>query len=222
MKALFSRHEVAREIDQARAIMRAFIDETRSAAEWAQMRGRHVHGDEQIRALWKIARGFADSTDDMNFDAERLSRISTPTLVVNGDRDPLYPVELSVELYRGLANARLWILPNEGHGPIFGKHREAFCRAALDFLRAEQALLSQPGDHSGARSRCSSLSVAKSAKSAAARSGVPGGLRRWTGSETGSKRSSRSWRRPAFTSSAIWWLSARTTPKPSSAASMAG
>ena len=39
--------------DQARAIMRTMTAETRSEAEWAEMRGRHHHGDDQIRALWK-------------------------------------------------------------------------------------------------------------------------------------------------------------------------
>ena len=39
----------------------------RSEAEWTEMRGRHHHGDDQIRALWRHAREFADDRDDMNF-----------------------------------------------------------------------------------------------------------------------------------------------------------
>ncbi|QRO01267.1 alpha/beta fold hydrolase [Archangium violaceum] len=119
---------------QARKLMAAMTEETRSPAEWAEMRGRHVHGDEQIRALWRIGRGFADSYDDMNFTGPLLSTIVAPTLVVNGDHDPLYPPELSLELFRSIPDARLWIVPNAGHGPIFGEHREPFVRTALAFL----------------------------------------------------------------------------------------
>ena len=53
--------------DQARVIMRTMTEEGRSEAEWQEMRGRHHHGDDQIRALWRHAREFADDRDDMNF-----------------------------------------------------------------------------------------------------------------------------------------------------------
>ena len=78
--------------------MRTMTKEGRSEAEWTDMRGRHVHGDDQIRALWRHARGFADDRQDMNFDAASLSVITARSLVVHGDRDPLYPVELAVEV----------------------------------------------------------------------------------------------------------------------------
>jgi len=122
--------------DQARAIMRTMTEESRSDAEWMQMRGRHHLGDDQIRALWRYAREFADDRDDMNFDAASLSRIRARALIVHGDRDPLYPVELAVELYRSIANAELWVVPNGGHGPIFGEQAAAFVRTAAAFLTA--------------------------------------------------------------------------------------
>ena len=125
--------------DQARAIMRTMTEETRSEAEWAEMRARHHRGDDQIRALWKYVRGFADDGDDMSFTAATLSRITARTLIVHGDRDPLYPVELAVELLRGIPNAALWVVPNGGHGPIFGEQAAPFARTATAFLTAPQA-----------------------------------------------------------------------------------
>jgi len=122
--------------DQARAIMRTMTAETRSDVEWAEMRGRHHHGDDQIRSLWKHARGFADDRDDMNFTAAALSGITARTLIVHGDRDPLYPVELAVELLRGIPNAALWVVPNGGHGPIFGEQAAPFARTAAAFLES--------------------------------------------------------------------------------------
>jgi len=125
--------------DQARAIMKTMTEETRSKEEWDQMRGRHHLGDDQIRALWRHAREFADDRDDMNFTAVSLSKITARTLIVHGDRDPLYPVELAVELFRSIPNAELCVVPNGGHGPIFGDMAGSFVKTALSFLRGDWA-----------------------------------------------------------------------------------
>lgn len=122
--------------DQARSIMRTMTDATRTEADWTEMRARHHLGDDQIRALWRHARAFADDRDDMNFTAAKLSAITSRVLIVHGDRDPFYPVELAVELFRGIPNAALWVVPNGGHGPIFGNQAAAFVETAAAFLRA--------------------------------------------------------------------------------------
>ena len=84
-----------------------------------------------------MTRGFATSYDDMAFTPPLLATIRARTLVVHGDRDPLYPVELGVELYRNIPNAALWIVPNGGHGPIFGASAPRFAEAALAFLKPD-------------------------------------------------------------------------------------
>ncbi len=61
-------------------------------------RQRHKLGDPQIIAPWDWTRGLQHSRDDMNFTEQALSRISARTLIVYGDRDPLYPVEMAVEI----------------------------------------------------------------------------------------------------------------------------
>ena len=66
--------------DQARAIMQTLTEETRSEAEWQEMRGRHHLGDDQIRALWRHARAFADDRDDMNFTTASLAKADGPPL----------------------------------------------------------------------------------------------------------------------------------------------
>jgi pimeloyl-ACP methyl ester carboxylesterase len=119
---------------EARRIMAMMDEAHRTEAEWADMRARHSLGDEQIRALWRHARGFADSYDDMSFTPPHLATITAPTLIVYGDRDPLYPVELGLQLYRAMPHSRLWVVPNGGHGPIFLEHRDTFARTALAFL----------------------------------------------------------------------------------------
>ena len=60
-------------------------------AERNALRTRHVHGDEQILQLYAMARAFATSYDDMAFTSALLGTITARTLIVHGDRDPLYP-----------------------------------------------------------------------------------------------------------------------------------
>lgn len=98
------------------------------------LRARHVGGDDQILALYDMTRSFASSTDDMAFTVADLGAITAKTLIVHGDRDPFYPVELAVELYRGIPQSALWVIPNGGHGPIFGQGAAAFATAALGHL----------------------------------------------------------------------------------------
>ncbi|HUI27352.1 MAG TPA: alpha/beta hydrolase [Candidatus Kryptonia bacterium] len=122
---------------QARAIMAQMTIETRTDEEWQVMRQRHRHGDEQIRALWRQANAFKDSYDDMNFTPPYLSTIAARTLIVHGDRDPFYPVSLALEMYGAIPGSYLWIVPNGGHGPIFGDIGTQFVDTALRFLRGE-------------------------------------------------------------------------------------
>jgi len=121
---------------QARAVMRATPSEQPPAA-WATMRSRHTHGDDQIRALWQHQRGFADSYDDMNFTPPSLARIKAHTLIVHGDSDPLYPVDVVLEMYHAIPRSNLWVVPGGGHVPILADAAKPFLRTALEFLNRE-------------------------------------------------------------------------------------
>ena len=101
------------------------------------MREWHEHGDEQIRALWGLGNALKDSYTDMNFTPPYLSTITARTLIVHGDRDPLYPVRLAAEMYDAIPRSYLWVIPNGGHGPVFGGMAGQFVETALAFLRGE-------------------------------------------------------------------------------------
>src|SRR5262249_37449439 len=85
-------------------------------AERDALRARHVHGDAQIRGLYEMTRSFATSHDDMNFRAPLLGTITARTLIVHGDRDPLYSLELAVALHAGIPASALWVIPFGAHG----------------------------------------------------------------------------------------------------------
>ena len=132
--------------EQARSIMRQTSPDNRSDAEWQQMRAWHKHGDEQIREIWRQANAFADSYDDMNFTPPYLSTITARTLIVHGDRDPLYAVNLALEMFAAIPRSSLWVIPNGEHGPIFGEYTGSgettarFAEKALAFLRDDSQL----------------------------------------------------------------------------------
>jgi pimeloyl-ACP methyl ester carboxylesterase len=123
---------------QAREIMRQSpTAENQPPQAWETMRRRHKLGDQQIAALWDWGRGMQHSHDDMNFTAA-LAGISARTLIVYGDRDPLYPVEMGVEMYRAIPQSTLWVVPNGGHGPVFLEAAGQFVQTSLTFLRTQQ------------------------------------------------------------------------------------
>jgi pimeloyl-ACP methyl ester carboxylesterase len=77
-----------------------------------------------------------DSYDDLNFTPPQLAKITASTLIVYGDRDPFYPVEMAVDMYRAIPKSALWIVPKGGHGPVFFGAAPKFAQTALTFLRA--------------------------------------------------------------------------------------
>jgi pimeloyl-ACP methyl ester carboxylesterase len=118
----------------ARAAMAQLSVDAFSETEWAAQRTRHPQGDDQIRMLFEQMRGLKDDYEDMAFTPPRLATITARTLIVHGDRDPLYPVELALELYRSIPHSALWVVPNGGHGPIFGPLAARFVETALAHL----------------------------------------------------------------------------------------
>jgi pimeloyl-ACP methyl ester carboxylesterase len=119
---------------QARTIMSQYGDNL-PEQQWETLRRRHCGGDEQIKAILASTKSFATSYDDLNFTPPLLSTIQACTFIIQGDRDPLYPVELSVEMAKAIPNSRLWIVPNAGHGPVLGAGWSEFIQASSAFLQ---------------------------------------------------------------------------------------
>jgi pimeloyl-ACP methyl ester carboxylesterase len=110
---------------QARAIQRNFTEEM-LGAELATARAAHSR-DGQFEQL--IADG-----DDPNFSTQELGTITAETLIVFGDRDPFYPVSIACHLREAIPKSWLWVVPNGGHGPIFGAAAPQFSEVAAAFL----------------------------------------------------------------------------------------
>lgn len=118
---------------QARAIMRRASFGTLPPQVREIYRECAQRGDKQIRELIAQFNAFGENSNDMNFASESLSTIPARTLVVHGDRDNFFPVEIAVDIYRAIPDAALWIIPGGDHVPIYDC-AAAFITTALQFL----------------------------------------------------------------------------------------
>ena len=119
--------------NQAREIMRRASFDTMPPEVREMYRECAKRGDEQIRQLISQFNALHKNNDDMNFDAQSLSTITARTLIVHGDRDHFFPVEIPVSIYRSIPNAALWIIPGGDHVPIY-EAKVPFTSTALQFL----------------------------------------------------------------------------------------
>lgn len=88
---------------------------------------------------WKTAKERNDykifmlDWDQPNIPLLALRGIKCPSLVISGDHD-LIPLQHTVEIYRNIPNAYLWILPDSGHGTL-NDHTEDFEKKVDDFFQ---------------------------------------------------------------------------------------
>lgn len=104
----------------------AFADHPAQAKDyWLQV---HPGGEAQVSELITAFHGLGDLVSEMTIPPAELARMETRTLIVIGDRDPLVPVQLAVEMYNAIPAAALWVIPSEGHSamwPDWGGSAEA-------------------------------------------------------------------------------------------------
>jgi pimeloyl-ACP methyl ester carboxylesterase len=97
----------------------------------------HIGGTGQVRQILEAYYSAHSNYDAVNFTPPYLSTITSRTLIVHGDRDLLFPLELPVEMYRSIPNSSLWILPGHGHESLLQSElwTARLRETALEFLR---------------------------------------------------------------------------------------
>lgn len=119
--------------DQARAIFRGASFGNMPLQVQEMYRECAKRGDAQVRQLIAQFNALSTDYDDMNFTAQYLSTITARTLVVHGERDRFFPVDIPVSIYRSIPDAALWIIPGGEHAPIY-ESTVPFTSTALRFL----------------------------------------------------------------------------------------
>ncbi|MGW0483976.1 alpha/beta fold hydrolase [Nonomuraea sp. NPDC003214] len=95
-----------------------------------------------VAALAWLADGRGDHTDgatmlnaEIGFDLRaRLPEITAPTLLIQGQKDLAYPLDLARQTAAGIPGAKLIVYPGRSHGATFTDPR--FAADALTFLRS--------------------------------------------------------------------------------------
>lgn len=82
-------------------------------------RAIHPGGDHQIETVFNVENDFAAqfpssiTKADLNWTV--LQGIRVPTMLVWGDRDKYFPIDVALELYLAMPETRLWVIPGQGH-----------------------------------------------------------------------------------------------------------
>lgn len=103
----------------------------------------HPGGQSQAEFLFQELNSLADNYRDFSFSPEYLATLKTPTLLMWGDRDPYFPLEFALEMYRAIPAALLWVVPGQGHNflwPAWGGSPVAasiFPKMVSDFFMAD-------------------------------------------------------------------------------------
>ena len=117
---------------EARARIQSITEDKDALEYFRQFASR---GDDQARSLLHQFSELAASTDDPAFTPPQLATIEAPTLIVHGDRDEFFPVEVALGLYRSIPTSYLRIYPNGGHEPIYSPAAvNEFSTVLLEFL----------------------------------------------------------------------------------------
>lgn len=135
--------------EQSRNFNLGFSTLDKADPAWVQeLRASHAGGDEQIQTLFDNFRTFALNHSDMDFTPAKLSAITARTLIVHGDRDEFFPIDIPVDLYRSIPDAGLWILPYAAHVGLLEKLAQSTSAEAatelklpllaMEFLRERQ------------------------------------------------------------------------------------
>lgn len=78
----------------------------------------HPGGERQVRSL--VRQGCASALEDsFALSESSLAAIRARTLVIQGDRDEIFPLEVPLDLYRKIKRSQLWIIPNADHNAVF-------------------------------------------------------------------------------------------------------
>jgi pimeloyl-ACP methyl ester carboxylesterase len=78
----------------------------------------HPGGEGQVQKLWRQGLS-AILRPDFKMSDSLLAVIQTRTLIIQGDRDEIFPIDVPLDLHREIRHAQLWIIPNTGHASVF-------------------------------------------------------------------------------------------------------
>ncbi len=87
----------------------------------------------------RVSEALEPATTDHVHDLDTLGRITQPTLIVVGDRDPVAPLDQILEMFGAIPKAGLWVMPYATHVTATHTWRaETFVLETTRFLQRQK------------------------------------------------------------------------------------
>jgi len=109
----------------------------------------HHNDMDRISAIFEDIRDMAARYPVSSKEAEpilsKIKKVSIPVFLIWGDHDFHFPMDIVTELYLALPNSRLWVIPDQGHVPIWSfmggdeQAADLFVEMAKEFLSEENS-----------------------------------------------------------------------------------
>ncbi|MDP4220040.1 MAG: alpha/beta hydrolase [Bacteroidota bacterium] len=99
-------------------------------------KANEIYGESYWRELAQAFYNFRLPDCDINIPLESLREIVSPTLIVHGDRDIFFPVDIAVDLKMTIPNSELSVFPNTQH-IVMEFYPERVAEMATDFFRKQ-------------------------------------------------------------------------------------
>lgn len=93
-----------------------------------------IYGKEYWRYLAQTFYDFRLPEADVNVDPVVLQDIACPTLIIHGDRDIFFPVDIAVDMKKNIPNSELCVFPNTDH-IVTEFYPERVAEMVVDFIR---------------------------------------------------------------------------------------
>ncbi len=137
----------ARDLLSSKEVMETFLSDS-------NLSKIHVGGKAQWDYIRHGMQGLCQKYTDMNFTPPLLGTIEARTLIMQGDRDQFFPIEMPVELYKSIPDSELWIVPGADHNLFYPPG--AVPELEAEFVRrATKFLTTRFFDSNGLRLACS-------------------------------------------------------------------
>jgi pimeloyl-ACP methyl ester carboxylesterase len=96
-------------------------------------KANEIYGPEYWHEMAQAFYNFRLPDCDINIPFESLKEIISPTLIIHGDRDNFFPVNIAVDMKMTIPNSELSVFPNTQH-IVMEFYPERVAEMAVDFF----------------------------------------------------------------------------------------
>ena len=100
-------------------------------------KANEIYGAEYWHELAQAFYNFRLPGCDINIPLESLKEITSPTLIIHGDRDIFFPVSIAADMKKTISNSELAVFPNTQH-IVMEFYPERVAKMAVEFFEKQK------------------------------------------------------------------------------------